>query len=115
MPKRLFGSKELEKPSFAISILCRFWEEDGVWNAAAHDLPVAVFGKTFQQAQKHLNAALKAHFEALHELGKVQDTIERLRRIAHDQTFRVNVEAMRDNEILSKVPTRVPDYMCAMA
>jgi predicted RNase H-like HicB family nuclease len=76
VPKRLFGKKELEKPYLAIPILCRFWEEDGVWNAAAHDLPVAVFGKTLQQAKKHLNDALMAHFEALHELGKAQATIE---------------------------------------
>ena len=111
MPKRLFAKKELEKPSLAVPVLCRFWEEDGVWNGAAHDLPVAAFGKTLQQAQKHLGDALEAHFEALHELGKVQATIEKLRRISHDRTFRI--EAMRDNEMLWKATTRIPGYMCA--
>jgi predicted RNase H-like HicB family nuclease len=49
--------------------LCRFWREDGVWNASAVDLPIAVFGDTIEEAQSNMSDALTAHLNALNRLG----------------------------------------------
>ncbi len=52
-----------------ISILCRFWSEDGVWNGLAKDLPVAAFGQTFEEARRNLSDALLSHLQSASELG----------------------------------------------
>ena len=62
-----------------VPVLCRFWREDGVWNAIAVELPVAVFGKTFEQARDHLREAIETHCLALQDAGEFSATIRRLR------------------------------------
>jgi predicted RNase H-like HicB family nuclease len=61
---------ERKKLDTQISVLCKFWFEDGVWNGSAHDLPVAVFGQTIDEAKKNLGEALVSHFDALQQIGK---------------------------------------------
>lgn len=94
-----------------VPILCRFWCEDEVWNGSAQDLPVSVFGKNFEQAKKHLAEALHSHFEALEEVGLLDQTIQELCRIAHNRTFQI--EQMADNEMLWKTTAKLPDHRCA--
>ena len=48
-----------------VSVLCKFWPEDGVWNGIAVDLPVAVFGETFEEAQRNLADALESHLSSV--------------------------------------------------
>jgi predicted RNase H-like HicB family nuclease len=55
-----------------VPVLCRIWEEQGVFNGIAEDLPVAVFGKTLEEAQSNLRDAVISHFDALRELHKLQ-------------------------------------------
>ena len=62
-----------------IPVFCKIWEEDGVFNAVAEDLPIAVFGKTHEEAQKNLGDAILTHLEALMELRKLDEAIEHLR------------------------------------
>jgi predicted RNase H-like HicB family nuclease len=58
-----------------IPVLCRVWEEQGVFNGIAEDLPVAVFGKTHEEAQSNLRDAIISHLEALGELHKLQRAV----------------------------------------
>ena len=62
-------------------------QEDGVWNIAAFDLPVVVFGETFEIAQANFDEAIKVHFWGLHELGKVKSTIKHLQNLAKEREF----------------------------
>jgi len=48
----------------SLPVLCRFWNEDGVWNGSAEDVAVAVFGQTLEEAINNLRAAVQNHFEA---------------------------------------------------
>ena len=66
------------KDSTKISILCKFWEEDGVWNATAMDLPVAVFGETFEEALGNMSDALDSHVSAMINAGKIEELSEKL-------------------------------------
>ena len=70
-----------------LPILCKLWSEDGVWNAIAADLPVAVFGATFEEAKENLEEALNDHIKALRKTGHIQDTIELLTHKAHEYGF----------------------------
>jgi predicted RNase H-like HicB family nuclease len=70
--------------SAPISILCRFWSEDGVWNGVAEDLPVAAFGQTFEEARRNLSDALLSHLQSAFELGQLAETIRQLREREHD-------------------------------
>lgn len=83
-----------------VPVLCKLWFEDGVWNGSAHDLPVAVFGHTIDEAKKNLGEALVAHFEALQETGKADETIRELRRLAQQ---RLSFDDMSNNELFWKV------------
>ena len=68
----------------SISILCRFWSEDGVWNGVAEDLPVAAFGQTFEEARRNLSDALLSHLQSASELGKLSEIIRILQQREHD-------------------------------
>lgn len=70
-----------------IPVLCKIWEEDGVFNGVAEHLPVAVFGKTHEEAVNNLMDAIIAHLEALQELHKLDAAIENLRSQARDSCF----------------------------
>lgn len=70
-----------------VPILCKLWSEDGVWNAISADLPVAVFGDTFEEAKANLEEALIGHFAALEQTGQLKNTIELMMRKAHEYGF----------------------------
>ena len=86
---KIFSMTRKEQPPahVGVPILVRLWEEDGVWNASAFDLSVAVFGNTLAEAQKHFEEALESHFELLVEIDMVKETISRLKSIADDRGF----------------------------
>jgi len=67
-----------------VSILCRFWSEDGVWNGVAQDLPVAAFGQTFEEARRNLSDALLCHLQSASELGRLPEIMNLLQQREHD-------------------------------
>ena len=97
-----------------ISILCRFWSEDGVWNGVAEDLPVAAFGQTFEEARRNLSDALLSHLQSASELGKLPEIIRLLQQREHDflavDEIPLNspllkiLVAMKDREFLALSP-----------
>lgn len=73
------GTAELQPAmSVAVPILCKFRFEDGVWNGVAEDLPVAVFGNTFEEAKENLRSAIESHIESVLESGEVMPLIQHL-------------------------------------
>jgi predicted RNase H-like HicB family nuclease len=62
----------------SVPILCKFWHEDGVWNGVAEDVPVAVFGRTFEEAQENMRSAIESHMESVAEAGNVASLIRHL-------------------------------------
>jgi predicted RNase H-like HicB family nuclease len=95
-----------------IPVLCKFWHEDGVWNGAAQDLAIAVFGYTFEEAQKNLSDAIFCHLEALQELNKIEHTIEYLKQRARD--FNVSVEEIPSNRPIMRMDATFFDNQVAM-
>jgi predicted RNase H-like HicB family nuclease len=97
-----------------VSILCRFWTEDEVWNGVAEDLPVAACGQTFEEARRNLSDALVSHLESASELGKLPEIIRHLQQREHDflpvDEIPLNapllkiVVAMKDREFLALNP-----------
>ena len=75
-----------------VPILVRFWQEDGVWNASAMDISVAVFGNSFEEARSNFEEALARHFEVLREMKQLSQTIRDLRRAAKDRGFYQRIE-----------------------
>ena len=73
--------------SIEIPVLCKFWREDDVWNGVAEDIPVAVFGATFEQAQKHMQDAILTHLGTLQQLDRLSDTVKLLRRKSHERSL----------------------------
>lgn len=69
-----------EKGDVIVPLLCRFWEEDGVWNGIAEDAAVAVFGETFEEARRNLRDAIECHLEAAVENGELKSIVDRLRQ-----------------------------------
>ncbi len=63
-----------------VPILCEFWHEDGVWNGVARDLPVAIFGKTFELARKHMADGIRGFMQSAIKDGELPDVITRLRK-----------------------------------
>jgi predicted RNase H-like HicB family nuclease len=87
---KIFSSgktKQQLPPHADVPILVRFWQEDGVWNASAFDLAVAVFGDTFEEARSNFEVALDSHFALLVDMGRAVATVRRLKRIAKDRGF----------------------------
>lgn len=80
-------TKKHPHPAAGVPILVRFWEESGVWNASAFDLPIAVFGNTYAEARKNFEGALIAHFDLLIELKRAGIVADQLRKIADEQGF----------------------------
>jgi predicted RNase H-like HicB family nuclease len=96
-----------------INILCRFWLEDGVWNGSAVDLPVSVFGETIEQSQQHLIDAVVCHLEALQEVGRLEQEMQRLQHLAQD--CRLSVDQMGEHELLWRTTATVSDHRVAAA
>jgi predicted RNase H-like HicB family nuclease len=96
---RLFGSeKSAAENVVEIPVLLRFWQDDDCWNGEAVDLPVAVFGKTFEETTRNLHEAVISHLEALQEIGKLNDTVQVLKTCARNH--RVSVDEMGMNQPL---------------
>jgi len=91
-----------------IPVLCRFSEEQGVWNGVAVDLPVAVFGHTFEEARGNLGDAIITHLEALQQVGRIDEVIESLRCRAKD--YRLTVSEMGTNEPLVRFNAALEDH-----
>lgn len=62
-----------------IPVLCRFWREDGVWNGVAEELPIAVFGKTFETAKENLREAIENYCLVMMDAGQFASLVRRLR------------------------------------
>ena len=101
-------SKQHAPEGVEIPVLCRFSQEQGVWNAVAVDLPVAVFGHSFEEAQRNLGDAIITHLEALQEVGLIDETIQSLRCRAKD--YRVAVQEMGNNEPLVRFSAAMEDH-----
>ncbi len=97
----------------AVAIFVRFWEEDGIWNASAVDLPVVAFGKNLKEAKNNFGDAILTHFDTLHELGKLEEVVQQLRMKPDDcKAFADNITS---DEFVSKVTARVCDHEFALA
>ena len=68
-----------------LPIICRFWQEDGVWNGEAVDIPIATFGDTFEEAMQGLKEGIVSHFNASAQVGSVQELIDTVEQIAVDR------------------------------
>ncbi len=53
------------KDDMSMTVRCRYWEEDGVWNGVVKDLPIVVFGQTLEQAKDNLRDAFHSHMTAI--------------------------------------------------
>jgi predicted RNase H-like HicB family nuclease len=58
-----------------------------VWNASAMDIPVAVFGDSFEEARTHFEEAIVSHFEVLCETNRIDSTVKHLMTMAKDRGF----------------------------
>jgi len=65
-----FVPNKQQKANTTLAVVCRFWEEDGVWNGGADDLSVAVCGDTFEQAMEHMKDALQSHVESVFQSSR---------------------------------------------
>lgn len=81
-----------------IPVLLRVWQEEGVWNGEAVDLPVAVFGDTFEETVRALHDAVISHLETLQEVGTLDETIHILRVCARQRRF--TLDDMGSNQSL---------------
>jgi len=70
-------------------VFCRFWEENGVWNISAVNLPVAVFGKTFKQAKDRFWDAVICHLQNEPWRGNEKDK-RRSRKLWRKRRIRSN-------------------------
>ena len=96
-----------------IPVMCKFWHEDGVWNGATQDLAIAVFGKTFEEAQQNLADAIVCHLEALQELKQLKHTIEYLQQRARD--FNVSADELPSNRPILRMDATLLNNHVAMA
>lgn len=90
-----------------IPILLRFWEEEGVWNGEAVDLPVAVFGRSFEETTRNLQDAVISHLETLKEIGTLKETVATLRACARQH--RVSVDEMALNQPMVRFDAGLQD------
>ena len=89
-------------------MLCKAWQEDGVWNATAEDLPVAVFGHTFEQARHNLHEAILSHLEAAQESGMLERVARQLRQRALEHSF--TMAEMPSDHVMMKMRAAVQDH-----
>jgi hypothetical protein len=95
-------------------VLCRFWRDSGVWNGSAVDLPIAVFGAAFEEAQQNMTDAVLAYLHAARKLGRLEGTVQFLRKVARERSLTMEEmalqqplvrisAALQDNQILAVV------------
>lgn len=118
MLNRIFRRHSSTRPqehhiSEIIPVLCKFWQEDGVWNGSGVDIPVAAFGDTIEEAKKNLLDAIICHLEALQEVNQLQQEIKRLQLLAQD--CRLSVEQMSDDKLYGKATAKISDHKLAVA
>ena len=89
----MFGrEKHRERPAeVRVSVLCKFWQEDDVWNATAEHLPVAAYGNTFEEARRHLADAIVNHLQSVTEAGRIEELIKYLNRRAEDHMLATEI------------------------
>ena len=75
------------KASLSAPLLARIWNEDGVWNVSAFDLPIVSYGDDLDEARVHFGEAVESHFAALASLGRLDSTIAHLRLLAESRDF----------------------------
>ena len=80
-----------KKGKVKVPVLCRFWQEDGVWNGSAHDLPIAVCGDSLKEAQSNLDDAIISHLNSLERLGRIDPVINELMRLADERISRTEL------------------------
>jgi predicted RNase H-like HicB family nuclease len=100
-------SKKHPTPVVEISILCKAWQEDGVWNAVTEDLPIAVFGATFEEAQHNLHEAIFCHLESAQETGMLDQLAKELRQRAIERSF--TLAEMPPDRVMMKMRAAVQD------
>jgi predicted RNase H-like HicB family nuclease len=105
---KILGDEKAAGTVVEIPVLLRFWQDDGVWNGVAVDLPVAVFGSTFEDAAHNLQDAVISHLETLQEVGSLQDTIHLLRACARNQ--RLSIDEMAMNQPLVRFNAGLQDH-----
>ncbi len=49
----------------SVALECEFWMEDDGWKGTCADLSVAVRGSNFEEAKKHMEAAVQIAVEAV--------------------------------------------------
>ena len=70
-----------------VPVLCRFWQEDDVWNGIAEDMAVAVFGETFEEARENLRSAIESHFASAIGTGELSSMLDHLQSRAFEYGF----------------------------
>lgn len=109
----IFTQSGKKRRQVTVIILARVWQEDGVWNASAFDLPIAVFGSTPDDAVKNFSEALDLHFEVLAELDKLRDTVKRLKALAQDRAF--YQDRIRERQFVQQFPLPAAGHLCHAA
>ncbi len=107
LDKMLGNNAEDIEQVIEIPILCRVWEEDGVWNGEAVHISVAVFGHSFEETKRNLIDAVFSHLEALQETGKLKETIDLLRLCARQK--RVSIDEMPLNSAFWRLGAGLQD------
>lgn len=103
-----FFSKRQPAPLIEISVLCKAWQEEGVWNATTEDLPIAVFGHTFEQARDNLQDAIFSHLEAAQETGRLEQMAKELLQRARERSF--TLAEMPSDHVMMKMRAAVQDH-----
>jgi len=94
-----------------IPVLCKFWEEDSVWNGAAEHLAVAAFGDTFEEARNNLASAIIGHIQSVAEAGQLNQIVMLLKKRAEDHML---VEEIVADSVISKMLVPVDrEMVCA--
>lgn len=51
--------------NISMTVPCRYWQEDGVWNGVIENLPVVVCGQTREEVKDNLRDAFLSHMAAI--------------------------------------------------
>lgn len=108
--KRNFATSRPGK-TLCIPILVRIWQEDGVWNVSAFDLPIVVFDEDIEKARQYFGEAACSHFMTLHSLGKAEKTAKYLINLAKERGFYES--RIRPKELVERIDYSLDDQLCA--
>jgi hypothetical protein len=90
----------------SLPVLCEFWQEDDVWNGEAKDLPIAIFGDTFEEAQAHMRDAIQGYMESSIEAGDMPDVVAILEKAAR---HRITPEELSPKRPVLKISVELTD------